>query len=213
MTRSETESRHTRVTRDTRTTAWIFVAVAGSLLAAAAVAWLGGGSGWLGFLSAFVSGFAAASLGFFFWVLVPLSEMAAASRSFSSGDLSLSVPERGPLSLRRVASVINNMAADFQEVLLLFSHLIQSALRSAKLLQSHVVEASGSEDDRRIAAEIIRDVYDMQEMVKDFTYFRVKFEGDGIVDTSIERPREAGSEDSASRARARVSLSTSTERG
>ncbi|MCP4654975.1 MAG: hypothetical protein GY856_06095, partial [bacterium] len=70
--------------------------------------------------------------------------------------------------------------------LLLFAHLVRSALHSARMLQIYVVGRSGIESDRRRAAEIIEDVDQMQEMIREFEYFRVRIEDGTIVDTGID---------------------------
>ncbi len=166
--------------------AWL-AAVPAALLVPAAAALLHSGRIplWVAFTVAFALGVGLATLCFWLLLYRPLSRAAAACRRIDSGNLNLTVPEKGPRPLRELAQVTNNTAADFQEVLLLFAHLVRSALHSARMLQIYVVGRSGIESDRRRAAEIIEDVHQMQEMIREFEYFRVRIDDGTIVDTGI----------------------------
>ncbi len=145
------------------------------------------GTAWLELGVSFALGAACTSLVFYFRFCRPLVRISRASRLIASGDLSQTVPEEGPGNLKRVAGIINDMAADFQEVLVLFSDLVRSARKSARLLQLHVVQQNDVGKDSRHATEIREDFHQMQEMIRDFKYYRVRLEDEAIVDTGIKR--------------------------
>jgi hypothetical protein len=116
---------------------------------------------------------------------LPLRRVAVACRRIESGDLSRTVPIAGPRQLRCIARLINDMAADFQEVLLLFAHLLRSAQRSASLLALRESGRVSRQFDAGRVDELIADIRQMHEMIHDFKYFRVRVDTDAIVDTGI----------------------------
>jgi hypothetical protein len=150
---------------------------------------------WLVVVVAFSLGAGFTGVVFYLVCYRPLRLAAGACHQVLSGDLSHTVPEVGPAPLREMARVTNNMAADFQEILLLFAHLSRSALRSGQLLQVHVAKEGASEADRRHAAEIVEDACEMQEMIQDFKYFRVRFDHGCIIDSGL--PHAAPRDDAA----------------
>jgi HAMP domain-containing protein len=136
------------------------------------------------FVLAFTLGALVSGLTLWLWLYRPLLRVRAGCRRISSGDLSHTLPEDGPTAVAEMARFNNSLAADFQEILLLFAHLARSAMSSARLLQEHVVDRLGT-DDRGRASEIIEDIHQMQEVIEEFKYFRVCFEDGRIIDTGL----------------------------
>jgi HAMP domain-containing protein len=134
-------------------------------------------------------GAAAASVGLWQWFVARWTEqarrLATACRQVECGDLSRTVPEDGPAPLAEVARAVNTLTADFQEVLLLFAHLVRSARLTVRSLQRHLRSEPAHELDRLRAAQIMSDIEQMEEMISDFKYFRVRIEDDAIVDTGV----------------------------
>lgn len=109
----------------------------------------------------------------------PLSRAARACRTRTATDLSRTLPEEGPESLRTLARTLNDLEADFQEVLLLFAHMVRSARASADLLRSLRVDEASSPDGSSVHA-VLEDIDEMQATIRDFRYFRVSLD-DGVI--------------------------------
>lgn len=108
-------------------------------------------------------------------VLAPLDRVAVTCRRLGVGNLSATVPEQGPAPLREVGRTVNSMAADFQEVLLLVAH----AARSMR-------QAINGQGER---LELDRSLTEVEAMITDFRYFRVRLDGGCITDTGVCRER------------------------
>jgi len=128
-------------------------------------------------------------------VWIPLRDLDRATRKFDGGDLSPSAPEAGPPALRRIARTCNDLSADFQEVLLLFAHLSRSAATAAEFIRAR----KSSTDPHALSGidAVLDDIGQMQEMVMDFKYFRVRVGDDGITDTGVRSDLERGDVSSA----------------
>ncbi len=122
----------------------------------------------------------------------PLSRAARACRSRAATDLSQTLPEEGPESLRTLARTLNDLEADFQEVLLLFAHMVRSARASADLLRPLAEDRSDSPDGPRVRA-VLADIDEMQATIRDFRYFRVSLDDGVIRDAGATGPRSTPS--------------------
>ncbi len=120
----------------------------------------------LTFVIGFAAGAAVSACAFVFLFHRPLVRTARACLKIQSGDLSRTVPESGPASLRRIARTINEMSADFQEVLLLFAHMVRTAEKA---------DPSGHTEE-------------MSALIRDFKYFRVAIENGTIRDRGVPSP-------------------------
>jgi hypothetical protein len=146
----------------------------------------------IGLGGAFAIGFAAA-----WWIWArPLGVVAAECRRRRSTDLSRALPETGPRSLLTLARTFNDLQVDFQEVLLLFAHLARSARVSADLLRPLASASTEAEGDR--VREVLADVEEMQDTIRDFSYFRVALDGGLIRDTRSTRDASSGPNRTAS---------------
>jgi len=168
---------------------WPALALAGALLLVAGVAFAGGTAGWPNRVAAFAAGVAATAAVFYVRLLAPLAEMTTACLSVKSEDLSLTVPERGTRNLRTLARVINGMAADFQEVLLLFAHMARSARQWVPLLERSVAGSNATDAERRMVAATVGQIDQIQEIISAFKFFRVTLEGDAIIDRGVNPSR------------------------
>jgi hypothetical protein len=79
---------------------------------------------------------------------------------------------------------MNDLEADFQEVLLLFAHMARSARTSADLLRPLADDATDSSEAERVR-EVLVDIDEMQAMIKDFRYFRVSLDDGTIRDAGV----------------------------
>ena len=142
----------------------------------------------LSLLFSFVTGAAVATgVSWFVWG-GPLSRVARVCRARAATDLSRTLPEEGPPSLRAIARTFNDVEADFQEVLLLFAHMVRSARASADLLRPFASDAMGSSESERVR-EVLADIDEMQATIRDFRYFRVSLDDGVIRDAGVSGPR------------------------
>ena len=126
-------------------------------------------------------------------LLLPLRRVARACRRLQCGDLSHTVPEVGTGDLRSVARTVNDLDADFQEVLLLFAHHSRSARETTRVLRQFLANPEGAQGDHaRRLAEVVDDLDRMQATIRDFRYFRVVVDDESIRDTGIAVPSPAG---------------------
>lgn len=142
----------------------------------------------LSLVLSFIAGVAVAAGAFWFVWGRPLFRVARACRARAATDLSRTLPEEGPPSLRAIARTFNDVEADFQEVLLLFAHMVRSARASADLLRPFASGATGSSEAERVR-EVLADIDEMQATIRDFRYFRVSLEDGVIRDAGVSGPR------------------------
>ncbi len=57
---------------------------------------------------------------------------------------------------------------------------------SARSLETHMMQEEGNAVERAHLQEVIRDIDEMHQIVRDFKYFRVRFEDERTVDTGVE---------------------------
>lgn len=151
-------------------------AVPVALTAGSALLGVAGASASAGFLA----GAAATVVLFQLAVVDPLLAAASACGRVAGGDLSATVPERGPAPLRAMTSVLNTVLADFQEVLLLFAHSLHSVRSGLGGLDARRHGADGDS-----LARVVEEIAEMQRMLEGFRYFRVRLQGGAITDTGV----------------------------
>jgi HAMP domain-containing protein len=135
-----------------------------------------------------------ACFGTFMYVLVrrfisPLGTMTHAAREIAEGNLSVSVPSQGKDDVGTLARALNDVAANYQEVLLLTGikvGICRDALeRMEKMLEEHNPSPDADELERlcRSAREELGMVSDL---VKSFEFYEVHFDGKKVVRNGLE---------------------------
>jgi methyl-accepting chemotaxis protein len=171
-------------------------AVAGAVVVLSAPSSTWAATSWPAVLAGFFAGIGCAAAVVGIRVMRPLTSLAEVCSRVATGDLSQTVPERGPRQLRAAATVFNAVLADFQEVLLLFAYFLRSARASLQDLGSRAHADGGDGDIAGLLSSVLNDVTRMQEMVEGFKYFRVRIDRGTITDTGVIRnpaPGLAGS--------------------
>ncbi len=109
-------------------------------------------------------------------------EAAELARAIEHGKLDRTLSEQGPRDFRKLAGSLNGVAANFQEILLLFAHHVRHLKDS--------VEARGAEAGR--GQELLDELAEMDQVLHDFDYYRVRIEDGSITDTGplMRRPAE-----------------------
>lgn len=175
-----------------RVSALLLAAIAFAALVAAAVQ---AGADWPVLALAFGSGFLAAGALSLWWLVAPLCEVVAACRAIEEGNLETSAPERGSPELRTLARLVNGLAADLQEILLLFAHMLRSLQHAWSVLGTG--GAGLSDDEREVLGAARDETARMQEVITDFKYYRVALRGGVFVDTGVPAPATHGGVDHA----------------
>ncbi len=128
-------------------------------------------------------------------------EATEAVRDLEHGKLGRTLPERGPRALRILAGSLNGVSANFQEILLLFAHHVRHLRESIE-----AAEPAGTQASRR---DLLDELSEMDQVLHDFDYYRVRIEGDMITDTGPPRGQRPA-ETAATAARAGLAASSPT---
>lgn len=114
----------------------------------------------------------------------PLDSIARAGQEISNGNLSVSAPSNSLDEIGELGEVVNQIAANYQEVLLFTGTTAgnsHSAIeKMARLLNEH--EAPDCVDQLQEQVEIVKqDLETLEAMVKDFTFFETYYDGRKVV--------------------------------
>ncbi len=111
-------------------------------------------------------------------------EAAELARAVEHGKLGQTLSERGPRGFRMLARSLNGVSANFQEILLLFAHHVRHLRES--------VEAGAGRGDLAGGQDLLDELSEMDLVLHDFDYYRVRIGDDSITDTGPPRePRPA----------------------
>lgn len=117
-------------------------------------------------------------------LLAPLDEIAKTGMEISNGNLDVSAPTNTLDEIGELGQVVNQIAANYQEVLLFTgttagnSHL--AVERMEKLLNRK--QPSESVEELQEQVDIVkRDLETLEEMVKEFRFFETYFDGRKVV--------------------------------
>jgi methyl-accepting chemotaxis protein len=124
---------------------------------------------------------------FFRNVTVPLAGLTRATRRMSRGDLGATVQVHSENDFEEIAQTINDMAANFQEVLLLMGTTVgnlQSSVEEIERLIESDNAARYSENFRKQVQAIKRDLELLSSVMREFEFYHTKFDGRKVVPTS-----------------------------
>jgi len=124
---------------------------------------------------------------FFRNVTVPLAGLTRATRRMSRGDLSVTVQVHSENDFEEIARTINDMAANFQEVLLLMGTTVGNLQSSVEEIE-RLIESNNaprySEDFRNQVQAIKRDLELLSSVMREFEFYHTRFDGRKVVPTS-----------------------------
>ncbi len=147
----------------------------------------------MSFLSAVAFGASAGALLGYAWSQAGwrkrIGEASDLARALEHGKLGQTLPERGPLAFRILARSLNGVSANFQEILLLFAHHVRHLKASVEAEAGRGALARGA--SRR--QDLLDELFEMDQVLHDFDYYRVRLEDDSITDTGPvreQRPAE-----------------------
>ncbi len=117
-------------------------------------------------------------------VFVPLSEIKASLTRISCGDLSATAPRTKEKALMEVAETVNEIAANFQEALLLTGTAAGNIRAGLKRMEDLLKQASKdpvSKDMPTHLADLRKNAELLSVMVAGFQYFHTDFDGGKVV--------------------------------
>lgn len=117
-------------------------------------------------------------------VFGPLSEINASLARIACGDLSGTAPRPKEKSLLEAAQTLNDIAANFQEALLVTGTAagnIRAGVERMEELSNKCSEDSLSKDIPNLLADLRQNVELLNMMVTSFRYFHTDFQGDRVV--------------------------------
>lgn len=122
-------------------------------------------------------------------IVEPLDAMGKAARRITEGHLDETVPIRCQDEIGKIGELINDLAINLQEVLLhVWNHTCQDIV-----LMDHIAEIIHAQpvdimpDKVKEKFDFVRkDIEEMQEIVKAFDYYNIRFEGDSLISGDSE---------------------------
>lgn len=120
-------------------------------------------------------------------VALPLEGLTSAARRMARGELHATVPMDPKHDFKEIAQIINDMAANFQEVLLLMGTTVgnsQAAIEQMeKLISGH--NSAGCLENLRAQIDTIRkDLELLNSVMQEFEFYHVRFDGRKVISTS-----------------------------
>ncbi|MEW6140942.1 MAG: HAMP domain-containing protein [Thermodesulfobacteriota bacterium] len=115
-------------------------------------------------------------------IVVPANKMAVAARQMLQGNFGSTLPNDSKGDLGDVGKLLNDMSANFQEILLLTGTAVGNSLAALERLDSTV-----KSDSHSSSAEMQKHIEDMkrhlgtlQTMVQEFTFYQARFDGRAV---------------------------------
>lgn len=115
--------------------------------------------------------------------VVPLNTISNVVRAMADGDLTVSAPEKLPDDMRSLGKGLNDLAANFQEVLLFTGTTCGNLKSELATLEAQLSGENTTLDPDQIKAEIIglrSEIEILSEMVEQFKYYQVEFDGSEV---------------------------------
>ncbi|MBI5249470.1 MAG: methyl-accepting chemotaxis protein [Desulfomonile tiedjei] len=119
-------------------------------------------------------------------VAIPLEGLTRAARRMSRGELSATVHVHPKHDFREIAQIINDMSANFQEVLLLMGTTVgnsQSAIEQIEKLLKNGNAAGCAEDLTDQIQTIRNDLELLSSVMREFEFYHTRFDGRKVVPT------------------------------
>ncbi len=115
--------------------------------------------------------------------VVPLNTISNVVRTMADGDLTISAPEKLPDDMRSLGKGLNDLAANFQEVLLFTGTMCGNLKSELAALEADLSSENSTLDPEQIKAEIAglrSEIEILSEMVEQFKYYQVEFDGSEV---------------------------------
>jgi HAMP domain-containing protein len=112
-------------------------------------------------------------------VVVPLDSVAQAAREIAKGNFKVTAPANPAGQIGELAETINDLSANFQEVLLLTGTVLANSREALDEIEDSLGhEAKHVDDELRRQIVLIReDLQMLDSVVKEFNFYQVRFDG------------------------------------
>jgi len=117
----------------------------------------------------------------------PLKQLMRATKEMSNGNLSDPIRPNGRNEIGELAEVINDLAANYQEVLLLTGTAVgksSSAVERIEKVLDRGDKSAGQDELQEQVGVIKRDLEMLGSVVKDFEFYQTHFDGRKVVHTA-----------------------------
>jgi len=115
-------------------------------------------------------------------LLVPLNVVYSAARNIADGDLSVNVPYRSSHDTADLGKSLNDIAANFQEVLLVTGTKVGACRSAVKTIEKVLANNSPPDDRLKEQVRIVRQELDaLESLVQSFEFYGTRFDGRKVV--------------------------------
>ena len=117
-------------------------------------------------------------------LLLPLSVVYSAARNIADGDLSVNVPYRSTHDTADLGKSLNDIAANFQEVLLVTGTKVGACRSAIKALEDILTESNDAPPDDRLKEQVrvVQQELDaLEDLVDSFEFYGTRFDGKKVV--------------------------------
>lgn len=119
----------------------------------------------------------------------PLKTMTHAAREIAQGNLGVSAPSQGEDEVATLARALNDVAANYQEVLLLAGIKVgicrETLERMEKILEEHN-PSLGTDELERLCRSVREELRTVSDLVKSFEFYEVHFDGKKVIRNGLE---------------------------
>lgn len=115
-------------------------------------------------------------------IVVPANKMAVAARQMLQGNFGSTLPNDSKGDLADVGKLLNDMSANFQEILLLTGTAVGNSLAALERLDNTVKSNShgSSAEMHKHIEDMKRHLGTVQTMVQEFTFYQARFDGRAV---------------------------------
>ncbi|MBM3301647.1 MAG: HAMP domain-containing protein, partial [Deltaproteobacteria bacterium] len=116
-------------------------------------------------------------------IIVPLDLVTLATKDISRGDLSITVPTNPHSCLEELGQALNDLTANFQEVLLFTGTTAANSRSSVEKIEK-ALESRGEKPDDELLEQIrgvTQDLETLGSMVEAFTFYQARFDGQTVI--------------------------------
>lgn len=115
---------------------------------------------------------------------VPVDKIAKSAQEISVGNLSVTAPSNTMDEIGRLGQAVNNIAANYQEVLLFSGTKLGTMSETVERLEKMVQEEPNLEDSEEYRAQLNAlksELDDLINVVKEFNYYQAEFDGKKVI--------------------------------
>ncbi len=126
-------------------------------------------------------------------ILRPINRLTRATKELSNGNLSIIIQSTDHGEVGQLADVINDLSANYQEVLLLTGTAVGKSSYAVERIEKALEPGdnwTGAKELREHVEVIKRDLEMLGSIVKEFEFYQTRFDGRKVVPTPREHSRK-----------------------